>query len=242
MGPSACLSPATLAPAVLLTASITNALVTLATHIIRDLGVAGVALLNLCSGVIGVPGTEPTMLFAGFNVYQHHLGLAEVIGFGALGDVAGATIAYGIGYLGQREWLERHAHRLHLSESRLERTHRWFARFGAPAVLVSRVLPFIRFGFPYVAGVARMPYSRFLALAAVGSVAWMSFLTLVGRAVGSQWVAWRRHLEYVDYVLVAIVLAAIGYLLLRWLRGRRHLDAGAVVAAEAVEPDTGGRR
>ena len=49
-------------------ASVTDSLVTLATHIINHLGLAGVALLTLSSAVIVVPGTEATMLFAGFNV------------------------------------------------------------------------------------------------------------------------------------------------------------------------------
>ena len=62
-----------------LDASITDSLVTLATHIIRDLGLAGVAVMTLCSGVIGVPGTEPTMLFAGFDVFQGHLSLLGII-------------------------------------------------------------------------------------------------------------------------------------------------------------------
>jgi len=78
-------------------ASVTDSLVTLATHIIRDLGVAGVALLTLSSGVIGVPGSEPTMLFAGFNVSEGHLSLFELVWFGVLGDMSGASIAYGIG-------------------------------------------------------------------------------------------------------------------------------------------------
>ena len=81
-------------------ASVTDSLVNLATHIIRDLGLAGVALLTLTSGVIGMPGTEPTMLFAGFNVFQGHLSLFGIIVFGVLGDMIGASIAYAIGYFG----------------------------------------------------------------------------------------------------------------------------------------------
>ena len=48
-------------------ASITGPLVNLATHIIRSIGLGGVAVLTATSGVIGVPGSEPTMLFAGFK-------------------------------------------------------------------------------------------------------------------------------------------------------------------------------
>ena len=78
---------------------------TLATHLIGSLGLAGVGLLTMTSGVVGVPGTEPTMLFAGFDVFSHKLSLPGIIIAGVIGDVAGATIAYSIGYFGRRELL-----------------------------------------------------------------------------------------------------------------------------------------
>ena len=45
----------------------------------------------MTSGVIGVPGTEPTMLFAGFDVFQGNLTLLGIIVAGVVGDVAGAV-------------------------------------------------------------------------------------------------------------------------------------------------------
>jgi membrane protein DedA with SNARE-associated domain len=78
-------------------ASVTDSLVTLATHIIRDVGLVGVAIMTMTSGVIGVPGSEPTMLFAGFDVYKGNLSLVGIIVFGVLGDMIGASIAYAIG-------------------------------------------------------------------------------------------------------------------------------------------------
>ena len=72
-----------------------------------DRGLAGVTLLIALSGVIGLPGTELPMLFAGFNVYQHHLTLLGIIVAGVLGDTLGASLAYAIGYYGRRELLER---------------------------------------------------------------------------------------------------------------------------------------
>ena len=202
-------------------ASVTDSLVTLATHIIRDLGVAGVALLTLSSGVIGVPGSEPTMLFAGFNVSEGHLSLLEIIVFGVLGDMVGASIAYGIGYWGREELVERHGNTLHISKQRLERAHGWFERFGAPVILVSRCIPFARAAFPYAAGVARMGYLRFAAFATIGSIIWITALGVLGNAVGSNWQSWRHNLEYVDYVGAALLVAAIAYLVIRINRSRR---------------------
>jgi membrane protein DedA with SNARE-associated domain len=205
---------------VLLAGSVTDSFVTLATHIIRDLGVAGVALLNLITAVIGVPGTEPTMLFAGFNVYQGHLTLIGIIVFGVLGDVAGASIAFAIGYYGRIELIERHGNKLHISAARLDRAHRWFERYGAPVIFVSRMIPLIRAAFPYAAGVAQMSYLRFLLWATLGSIVWITGLGLLGKAVGANWQHWRHHLEYVDYVALALLLALIVYVIVRWARRR----------------------
>jgi membrane protein DedA with SNARE-associated domain len=208
-------------------ASVTDSLVTLATHIIRDLGLAGVAVMTLSSGVIGVPGSEPTMLFAGFNVFQHNLTLLGIIVFGVLGDMIGASIAYAIGYYGRRELVERHGNKLHISERRLNRAHRWFERYGSPVIVLSRCIPFARAAFPYAAGVVRMPFVRFFAFATLGSIIWISALGVLGNAVGSNWQSWRHNLEYVDYVAAALLVAAIAYLVVRVARGRRDPTAVA---------------
>ena len=201
-------------------ASVTDSLVTLATHLIRDLGLAGVALLTLSSGVVGVPGSEPTMLFAGFNVSEGHLSLLGIIVFGVLGDMIGASIAYAIGYWGREELVERHGNKLHISQHRLDRAHAWFGRYGAWVIVVSRCIPFARAAFPYAAGVARMGYVRFLTFATIGSIIWISALGVLGRAVGSNWQSWRHNLEYVDYVGAALLVAAIAYLIVRIARTR----------------------
>lgn len=205
----------------LLYASVTDSLVTLATHVIRDLGLAGVALLTLTSGVVGMPGSEPTMLFAGFNVFQGHLSLFGIIVFGVLGDMIGASIAYAIGYWGREELVERHGNKLHISNQRLERAQRWFERYGAPVIVVSRCIPFARAAFPYAAGVARMGYVRFVTFATLGSIIWIGALGVLGREVGSSWQSWRHNLEYVDYVGAAALVAVIAYLVVRWTRTRR---------------------
>ncbi len=212
-------------------ASLTGPLVSLATNLIADLGLVGVALMTLMTGVVGVPGTEPTMLFAGFDVFRGELSLPGIIIAGTIGDVIGAVIAYAIGFYGRRELLERQGSKLHVSASGLNRAHRWFDRWGTPVIFVSRLLPFIRAAFPYAAGVAEMPFQRFLPLMALGSLVWIAALGLLGDAVGSQWQSWRHHLEYVDYVGAAILVAAILYGILRYVR--RGTDGGPQADAAA---------
>jgi membrane protein DedA with SNARE-associated domain len=216
-------------------ASVTDSLVTFATHVIKDLGLAGVGLLTLSSATIAVPGSEATMLFAGFNVFQGHLSLVGIIIFGLLGDILGATIAYTIGFLGERELVERHGSKIHLSARKLDVAHSWFERRGAASVFVSRFIPFVRLAFPYAAGVARMRFSVFLAAATLGSIPWIIGLGVLGREVGKNWQNWRHHLEYVDYVGAAILVLGIAYLIVRRFRGRG--DAAPADAATDVVAD-----
>jgi membrane protein DedA with SNARE-associated domain len=216
---------------VLLAASVTDSLVTFATHVIRDLGLAGVALLTVSSGVIGVPGTESTMLFAGFNVFDGKLTMFGIIGFGVLGDVLGASIGYGIGYFGRIELIERHGNKLHVSRRRLDLADRWFQRYGSPVVFISRMIPFVRAIFPYAAGVAEMPFVRFITFATLGSIVWISGLAVLGRAVGASWQHWRHNLEYVDYAAVTLLAAALVYVVVRRLR---RGSGGPPAAADVV--------
>jgi membrane protein DedA with SNARE-associated domain len=213
-------------------ASITGPLVDLATRIIRSIGLVGVAALTASSGVVGLPGTEPTMLFAGFNVYQGHLSLVGIIAFGVIGDMIGASVAYAIGYFGSRELLERQGSRLHVSQRRLDRAQRWFEHYGDPVIVVSRLIPFVRAAFPYAAGVAKMRFGRFFAFATVGSMIWISGLGVLGREVGKSWQNWRHHLEYADYVAVALAVLLLGYVIGRHLRSRQRAKPAIDVVSE----------
>jgi membrane protein DedA with SNARE-associated domain len=206
-------------------ASVTGPLVDFATNAIDSLGYAGVLVMTALTGVIGLPGTEPTMLFAGFDVYRGHLSLPGIIVAGVAGDVLGASIAYAIGYWGRRELLERHGSKLHVNPRRLERAHRWFDRYGPPVIFISRLLPGIRAVFPYAAGVSEMPFVKFFVFALLGSIVWISGLAVLGREVGSNWSTWRHHLEYVDYAFAALVVLAIAYLVLRRVRASRSSTA-----------------
>jgi membrane protein DedA with SNARE-associated domain len=218
---------------VLALASLTASLTKFATHAIGSLGLAGVGLLTLSTGVVGVPGTEPTMLFAGFDVYNGRFTLIGIIIFGLIGDLLGAGIAYAIGYF-VREGVEgRRSHALHVSGRRVERARGWFERYGTPVLLISRVLPVIRSAFPYAAGASEVPFGRFALLTTIGSIPWIVGLALLGRGVGSNWSSWRHHLEYVDYVGIVVVVAAIAYIIVRWRRGRSARGNPAVdVAAD----------
>jgi membrane protein DedA with SNARE-associated domain len=205
---------------VLLDASITGSLVDFATHVVQHLGYAGVALMITMSQVVIVPGTEATMLFAGFNVDTHHLTMIGIIVAGVAGDVLGASICYAIGYFGLHEVLARPGSPLHIDQHKIDLTHRWFERYGSPVVAISRLIPVFRSAPPYAAGIARMPYPRFAAMATLGSTVWITGWAFVGKGVGHDWPSLKKHLDVIDYAVVAIIVVAVGWWLLRMYRNR----------------------
>jgi len=211
----------------LVLASVSESLVNIAWHFVRDAGLPAIFVLMVAeSACIPIP-SEATMLFAGFAVAEpgsstahHHLTLLGIVVVGVLGNLVGSWIAYGVGRAGRLELVERHGHWLHVKPSHIAWADRWFERYGAPVILVSRVLPVIRTFISLPAGVAKMPFVRFTLLTLAGCIPWVLGLALVGEAVGHEWTSVRKDFSYVDYAVVALAVAAVIYAVVR-RRGRR---------------------
>ncbi|MGH2855135.1 MAG: DedA family protein [Solirubrobacteraceae bacterium] len=216
----------------LVLASVTESIVTATWHFVRDGGLPAVFLLMaLGSACIPVP-SEVVMLFAGFAVADpgssgahHHLTMTGIVLAGLGGTLVGSWVAYAIGRGGRLELMERHGHLVHMGPAQIERADRWFARYGEPAVLFGRVIPLVRAFVSLPAGVAKMPLARFTVLTVIGSIPWVLALALAGHALGNDWTSVRKGFEYVDYALLAAILAGIVYAIVR--RRRRAVDPDA---------------
>jgi membrane protein DedA with SNARE-associated domain len=208
-------------------ASITDKLVEFATNVVGDLGLAGIALLMVPeSACIPIP-SEATMLFAGFNVSNGRYSLFAAVLVGVAANVVGSWIAYAVGYFGRVELLERHGRKLHVGKHDLERADRWFERWGSWAVFFSRMLPIVRTFISLPAGVARMPFWRFTLLTLAGCVPWVFMLAFVGKQAGDNWDQWKDNLHYLDYAVLAVIVAGVAY----WFVRRRRRAATATEAA-----------
>jgi membrane protein DedA with SNARE-associated domain len=207
-------------------------IVDVATEFIGSAGVVAVFLLmTLESACIPIP-SEAIMLFAGFSVSNGELTLFGVVAAGVLGNVAGSAIAYTVGYYGRLDLLERNR-LIHISPTHLRWADDWFARYGSATVFFSRMLPIIRTFISLPAGVAKMPFWRFIGLTTLGSIPWVLALALIGRSVGDNWEHWRHNLGYLDYMVLLAIAAGIVY----WIvKRRRGGPAGVAVAPEADRP------
>jgi membrane protein DedA with SNARE-associated domain len=157
---------------------------------------------------LNVFGTDTT----GFKAY------VAIVAAGTIGYLLGALVGWGIGLHGGRRLLERHGRWLHLGPERVGRAERWFQRWGDLAVLIGRVTPVVRSFVSIPAGVFRVPFARYTVLTAIGSLVWCLVLGGIGWGLGASWSKFDHGFHYVEYALVAAILAGAAVRVIRWRR------------------------
>jgi membrane-associated protein len=121
-------------------------------------------------------------------------------------------------------WIGRHfGIKLFKQDSRffklehVEKTEKFFIAHGGKTIIFARFLPVIRTFAPFVAGIGSMRYRVFVSYSALGSVAWISSLTLAGYFFGNIPVI-KNNLTV---MIVAIVLISFLPAIREYIRHRR---------------------
>jgi membrane-associated protein len=98
--------------------------------------------------------------------------------------IIGDTVNYWVGHhLGPKVFSREDAR--FLKKEYLERTHAFYEKHGGKTIIIARFVPIIRSFAPFVAGVGRMSYGRFLAFNVIGGVGWVVLLTGAGYFFGA---------------------------------------------------------
>ena len=125
--------------------------------------------------------------------------------------VLGNVCNYEIGrYFGARFFVNEKAR--FLNPQHLERTHAFFQRWGAVAVVLARFVPFLRTYVPFVAGMAKMTRAQYIAYTVFGAVAWVGSLVYLGYFFGNiPWIKQNQGLLVLGIIglsVLPIVIAA----------------------------------
>ena len=103
----------------------------------------------------------------------------------------------------------------------VERTHAFFERYGGKTIVIARFVPIVRTFAPFVAGIGRMSYARFLLFNVAGGVLWVVSLTFAGFYFGNLPLV-KSNLSL---VIVGIIVASIMPAVIEYLRHRRAATA-----------------
>jgi membrane-associated protein len=116
------------------------------------------------------------------------------------GDVLNYTIGYRIGpkvFHGESSWL--------LNRKHLEEAHGFYEKHGRKTIILARFVPIVRTFAPFVAGIGRMPFARFIGFSVSGGILWVVLLTMSGYYFGQIEVV-RTHFQLVVLAIVGISL------------------------------------
>ena len=99
----------------------------------------------------------------------------------------------------------------------LDRTHRFYEKNGGKTIILARFMPIIRTFAPFVAGLGKMTYARYLLFCVVGAALWVISFLAAGHYFGALPVVKRNF----HIVIVAIVIISFAPVALEWWKARK---------------------
>jgi membrane-associated protein len=145
----------------------------------------------------------------------------------AIAAVLGDTVNYWIGKIIGPKVFQKENSRI-FKRSYLERTHDFYEKYGAETIIIARFVPIVRTFAPFVAGIGRMSYIRFLSYNVVGGVGWVALFTFGGYFFGN--IAFVK--KNFSLVIMAIIIISLLPAVLEFLKHRKSERSGG----DAGEP------
>ena len=110
----------------------------------------------------------------------------------------------------------------------------FYDKKGGSAIVLARFLPIVRTFAPIVAGVVKIEYKKFIFFNVVGSIAWVSSMTILGYLLGEN--EWVKH--NLEYIVIGLVFFTTGPVLVKMFFGKKKspiLEVGKDVVEETMK-------
>jgi membrane-associated protein len=130
-----------------------------------------------------------------------------IAGLLMLAAIVGDNVGYVLGYHSGPKIFSRPKSKF-FHPDHLQRTKDFYAKYGTRAIVYARFVPIVRTCTPFIAGVARMNYMRFLMFSLLGGIFWIAFMTTLGYQLGRIPLV-QRNFEKVVLGVVALSLLPI---------------------------------
>lgn len=184
-------------------------LASLVISVISKTGYLGITvLMALESACIPIP-SEIIMPFSGFLVFEGQFIFWQVVLWGAIGNLIGSIIAYGVGFYGGRPIIEKYGKYILISRRDLDLADNWFNKYGQKVVFFSRLLPVIRTFISLPAGISRMSFKKFSFYTLAGCLLWSFVLTYAGVIMGENWHDIEVYFREFQWIIGGLIILGI---------------------------------
>tara|TARA_B100000902_G_scaffold398466_1_gene465334 strand:+ start:1351 stop:2004 length:654 start_codon:yes stop_codon:yes gene_type:complete len=185
-----------------------------------------IAYITIClamflENIIPPIPSELIMPLGGFFVFQQKLNFYILILWGLIGTIAGSLPWY---YLGKSvnekklsKFLDKRGKYLGITSKDLEKSKKWFDKYGVALIFWGRLVPGIRTLISVPAGMELMSLRKFLIWTTLGSLIWVALLTYAGYFLGENYQIIGTYIDQIKYVLKPILGLILVYFLIKFL-------------------------
>ena len=183
------------------------------------------AYLTIClamflENIIPPIPSEIIMPLGGFFVYQEKLNFFILVFWGLFGTILGSLPWYYLGRLVNEKklskFLDKRGKYVGITSDDLDKSKRWFDKYGVSLVFWGRLVPGIRTLISVPAGMELMPFRKFLIWTTLGSLIWVAILTYAGLILGENWQIIESYLDQIKYILKPILILILVYFLIKF--------------------------
>lgn len=178
----------------------------------------GILLENLG---LPIPG-ETVTLAGGFLAGSGQLNYWIVLGDATLGAVLGGNLGYWIGRTGGWPLLLGVGKVFRVSEDRLLHLREQFGQNAAKAVFLGRFIALLRIFASPLAGIAQMPYAKFMLYNTIGAALWASVMVTLARFAGQVVPLEKLVTGAAQFAILALLIVAAWVVIPLWLESRKE--------------------
>ncbi|QHJ98039.1 putative membrane protein [Bacillus subtilis] len=150
---------------------------------LTNMGYAGIAI----GLMIEIIPSEIVLAYGGYMVSEGTIGFIGAIIAGVIGGTIAQIFIYWIGRYGGRPFLDKYGKYLLIKKHHINMSENWFQKYGAGVVFSARFIPVVRHAISIPAGIARMPFLKFVVLTVLAIIPWSILFVYLGIQLGSQW-------------------------------------------------------
>lgn len=185
-------------------------IINIITSLVSSYGYLGIFIAAFAETIFPPIPSELIFPLAGFVGFKSNFTYFETFlmaSSGAVGATFGAIVIYLVSFKIGRIAVVKLGKYVFVSEKKIESAERWFEKYGVYAVFLGRMAPGVRELISVPAGIARMPFAKFVTFTFFGSLIWSVILVFSGYFLGNSWESLSETLS--DYFTIISIIALL---------------------------------
>lgn len=190
-------------------------------HLLNHYGYI-ILFLSLMLELIIVPiPNEALLSYVGVLCFHGKMNIVFSIVSAGLGGIVGVTTSYWLGYKLGAPFFRKYGRYIHMGPEKLEKTSKWYAKYGKALLLISYFIPGIRHIASIISGVIKLPYRSFVFFSYIGVFLWVGTFIWLGKIMGPNWDQYQGEIK--KWLLLGSIFISIIALIYLIFRSNKEL-------------------